>query len=441
MKSYLLLVFLIFLPNLSATNAYVTDFIPDAVTIIDTTNNAEIGVIPVNPTPTALDRTADGQFIYVTCAGSSPSVNVIRVSDRTVVHRITDTSLSSPTDIAMTPDSKHAWVVNSSGIVSIISTETNTVIDTIPVSTSSFRIAISSNGLKAYVTNPDSNSVSVIDTTTRAVTTITTGIGLNPTGIGVTPDNQFIYVMNAKSSTISVIRAATNTVPYLIKLPDLSAPGVIAFTPDGRFAYVPDLNPPYHLFVIDTETSSIVDTIIHPTFNGPSDIAMTPDGRFAYVTNKSDTTVSVVQTTIPREVIQTIRPSIKMETPIAEEKVLPLEPPTEEFNKAVIQEEIPFVEETLLQLEPPINFTIKEEINDFGLIYEYVIHLNWRQNPTSLPSSGYYIYRDGKRVATVSNDQFHYQISMKKKGKRHFYSVTAFGAAGRESASVILEVK
>lgn len=432
MKIYVLLASLLAFQNLSATNAYITDFIPDSVTIIDMATNAEIGAIPVNPTPAALERTPDGQFIYVACAGLSPSVDVIRVSDRMVVHRITDASLLSPTDIVITPDGKQAWVVNSSGIVSIISTEMNCVIEAIPIDTSLYRIALSSNGQKAYVTNPASNRVSVIDTTTRAVTPITTGIGSYPTCIAVTLDDQYIYVMNSKSSTVSVIRAATNTVPYLIKLPDHSAPGAVAFTPDGQFAYIPDFNPPHHLFVIDTATFTIVDTISHPSFNGPSDIAITADGQFAYVTNKNDKTVSVIQTTFPRAVVQTIRPSKKTEPPPNLTEPVEIEEP-------VTQELIPLLEDKFLKLEPPLNLSVREEINNFGLIYEYLIHLDWKENPNSSPINGYHIYRDGKRLATVPKGQLHHQISMKKKGKRHLYSVTAFNALGQESSTLSIE--
>src|SRR5262245_1858005 len=53
--------------------------------------------------------------------------------------------------------------------VSIINTESDTVTATVPVGADPFDVALTANGARAYVTNSGSNSVSVIDSTTRNV--------------------------------------------------------------------------------------------------------------------------------------------------------------------------------------------------------------------------------------------------------------------------------
>jgi len=54
------------------------------------------------------------------------------------------------------------------------------------------------------VTNPYSNTVSVIDTTTNAVVT-TIPVGTYPHGVAVAPDGSHVYVANSNSNTVSII--------------------------------------------------------------------------------------------------------------------------------------------------------------------------------------------------------------------------------------------
>ena len=64
---------------------------------------------------------------------------------------------------------------------------------------------------RAYVTNSCGNSVSVIDTDTNTIVA-TIPVGINPLGVTITPDGTRVYVTNQGSNTVSVIDAATNTV-------------------------------------------------------------------------------------------------------------------------------------------------------------------------------------------------------------------------------------
>ena len=57
-----------------------------------------------------------------------------------------------------------------------------------------------------------------------------------PTAIAITPDGKTAYVANLDSGTVTPIRTATNTA-----LPPIKAgrhPDAIAITPDGKTAYV-----------------------------------------------------------------------------------------------------------------------------------------------------------------------------------------------------------
>jgi YVTN family beta-propeller protein len=78
------------------------------------------------------------------------------------------------------------------------------------------------NATKAYVTNYDDNTVSIVDTaTSTVVNTITVGRG--PNGVSVTSDGTKAYVPNSLDNTVSVITTANDRVATTI--PGFNRPG------------------------------------------------------------------------------------------------------------------------------------------------------------------------------------------------------------------------
>jgi YVTN family beta-propeller protein len=61
-------------------------------------------------------------------------------------------------------------------------------------------------------------------------------VGNSPEYAVVSPDSKTVYVSNDLSNTVSVIDASTKTVTFTIPVPD--NPGSVAVTPDGRTVYV-----------------------------------------------------------------------------------------------------------------------------------------------------------------------------------------------------------
>jgi YVTN family beta-propeller protein len=80
----------------------------------------------------------------------------------------------------------------------------------------------------AYVTNVVESTVSVINTDTNTVIT-SMPVGDDPAGLAITPDGTRVYVANQVDNTVSVIDTATNTVIDTIPLSVF--PFRIALTP------------------------------------------------------------------------------------------------------------------------------------------------------------------------------------------------------------------
>jgi YVTN family beta-propeller protein len=88
----------------------------------------------------------------------------------------------------------------------------------------------------AYVTNENSNNVSVTHTATNTVVK-TIPVGTSPAAVAVTPDGTHVYVANFIDGTVSVIHRPGNTVVKTIPVGNFFPVGV-AVTPDGTDVYV-----------------------------------------------------------------------------------------------------------------------------------------------------------------------------------------------------------
>ncbi|MFA5247573.1 MAG: YncE family protein, partial [Candidatus Micrarchaeia archaeon] len=164
-----------------------------------------------------------------------------------------------------------------------------TVIATISVGTRPYAIAVMPNGKYVYVTNSNSNTVSVIDPITNAVVK-SISVGVSPYGVAVSPSGAYAYVSNLQSKSVSVIDTSSNEVVSTINTVD--QPYGIAFSPSGALVYVAN-NAGKVVTVIDTSSNAVASTI--PLGNNVHDIAVMPNGKFAYVTNAAST-VYVIDT-------------------------------------------------------------------------------------------------------------------------------------------------
>jgi YVTN family beta-propeller protein len=150
------------------------------------------------------------------------NISVISSNTNTVIDTIPVGNY--PREIIFNPSNNNIYVANlNSNTVSVIDTTTNTVIDTIDVGISPDAMDLNPHSHKLYTTDYNSNTVSVIDTTTNTVID-TIFIGNNPDAIAINPINNNVYVANHRSNTISVIGPSTTEPP---QPPEEEAPRTI----------------------------------------------------------------------------------------------------------------------------------------------------------------------------------------------------------------------
>lgn len=114
--------------------------------------------------------------------------------------------------IAVTPDGSRIWVVNpDSNTVTAIDAVTESVLAEVPVGREPRTLAITPDGSKVYVACMGESRVDVITSATLSVAH-TIAVGREPFGVAVAPNGARAYVTNSASDSVMAINTATDTV-------------------------------------------------------------------------------------------------------------------------------------------------------------------------------------------------------------------------------------
>jgi len=225
-------------------------------------------------------------------------VSVIDTQSKTVIHTIA--LGGEPFVIALTPDGLRAYITNEPGDnVLVLNTLSHTVVATIPVGDKPLGITVTPDGTEAYVCHFNTNDCRVIDTGTNIVVA-TIPVGTGPGGAVFNADGSKAYVTNETSNDVSVVDTATRSV--VATVPVGSAPHGLALSPDGSRLWVAN-SVSNNVSVINTSTNAVVATLAVGTT--PQVPAFTPDGTRVYVTNSGSDSLSVIDT-VSNSVIATI---------------------------------------------------------------------------------------------------------------------------------------
>ncbi len=90
-------------------------------------------------------------------------------------------------------------------------------------------------------------------------------------------------------------------------------------------------------------------------------------------------------------------------------------------------------------IESPSQISGYRKKNNFGSQYELFNHIAWSAS-SSTGLTGYYVYRNGVKIATLSSSTLVYDDHNQRKGSSTLYSVTAFDANGSESTALSITI-
>ncbi|MFC4313443.1 cytochrome D1 domain-containing protein [Steroidobacter flavus] len=200
--------------------------------------------------------------------------------------------------------SARAYVSNEDGeSVSVLDTQSATNIATIDVGKRPRGLKLSRDGSRLFVavsglpkcppTVPDeecaklerdlkADGIAIVDTSSHKVVKVLAA-GSDPEQFAMSNDGKRLFVANEDTGTLSVVDVAAGKVIERIKV-GLEPEGV-ALTPNGRWVLVTNESD-NSVSVVDTTTLKVTKTV--PVGKRPRDMAFTPDGNTAYVSGEMD---------------------------------------------------------------------------------------------------------------------------------------------------------
>jgi YVTN family beta-propeller protein len=182
-----------------------------------------------------------------------------------------------------------AYVTNTdSNSVTVIERQRDLVVGTIAVGRRPKGIVAKSNGTKVFVANAGSNSISVIDTDARKVTNTISNFGYSPAELALSTDGQVLYATNPDSDNVSVFDVISETVSSGIKVG--RRPVAIAYDGERSKIYVANRGD-NSISIIDVNTASVESTVTVGL--QPFGLAVQDDKL--YVANTGSNTISVIQ--------------------------------------------------------------------------------------------------------------------------------------------------
>ena len=149
-------------------------------------------------------------------------------------------------------------------------------------------IAITSDGATLLVVNPDSNSLTLVDTAGGSVI-VELAVGVDPRAVAVSPDDTRAYVANQGSDTVSVVDLPARSV--ISNEAVGGRPVGVAVSPDGCFVAVAELGDDRVRFLAAANLHALSTVTVA---DRPHGLAFTPDGRRLLVTHLLSGKVTVL---------------------------------------------------------------------------------------------------------------------------------------------------
>lgn len=286
---------------------YIVNKLSSSITVFDLFKGKEIAELPLDIVPHEPITLDNQSKVIVTNYGTynvvGKSISVINTKTNKVEKKIEIEGGLAPHGIVAFPQSNKVGVVTDIGNnLLVIDVVTGTVEKNIPTQQIvSHLLVLHPKKPLAYVTNINSNSVSVIDLELAQVIKIIP-CGWGTEGIDITPDGFEVWVTNNKENSISIINTVTNEITDTLSTGKESLR--LKFSIDGKHCLVTNSSDGtisiYNRFTkkqIKTihlhGKDNIVERILYHTPR-PVGILMHPNGLYAFVANSNANKIEVI---------------------------------------------------------------------------------------------------------------------------------------------------
>jgi autotransporter-associated beta strand protein/YVTN family beta-propeller protein len=234
-----------------------------------------------------------GLLLYVPNALSNNLSAYSTAANGTLTSTTTIAAGSSPASAAVRGDQAFAYVtIPDNNSVSVIDTVSQTIVQTVATGAFPYGVAVGPDGLTVYVANHNADTVSVYaaDPLTGQLTPTTTiSTGVSPRSLAVSPDGTRLYVVNQFGDTLGIYNTATNALITNVAVG--SQPLSVATNPAGTLLYVTNFGS-QTVSVISTATDTVVATVSLLATN-PREIVVSPDGNTVYTADSNGKVIAI----------------------------------------------------------------------------------------------------------------------------------------------------
>lgn len=286
---------------------YIVNKLSSSITVFDLFEGNELIEYPIDVQPHELIALAGQDRVVVTNYGSldveGKSITIINAKTNKIEKTIDLENGLRPHGIVAFPKSNKVGIVTDLGNNLLVVNVESGVIEK-NISTQqivSHQLVLHPNKPLVYVTNINSNSVSVIDLESNKVIKIIP-CGLGTEGIDITPDGSEIWVTNNAENTINIINTNTNQItdtlptgdePLRLKFSSDGNQCLVANSSDGTISVFNRYSKKQVKEIIIPGKKNIVEKIIYHSPR-PVGILIHPNGLYAFVANSNANRVEVI---------------------------------------------------------------------------------------------------------------------------------------------------
>jgi YVTN family beta-propeller protein len=265
---------------------YVPHISHDFVSVLDLKGNRVIGIIPAKKGADFVAFSPNGERGYITCFNGDALIVFNKKTNEQI--EIIETG-RFPDAAMVTQDNKYVLVSHESedGLW-FLDAATNEFVKKLdegsgfPVNYKDGKLVYQAQIFIPYVYVIDLQKQEIIKKIE---------VGGRPMALAFTPDYKYAYIPNYDLREVEKIEVGADSV--VKRIGGIKSPRGIAITPDGKFAYITNVTA-NNVTVIDLAADSVYKTI--SGFHMPTFAAVSADGKYVYVTNQGGSSVAVIDT-------------------------------------------------------------------------------------------------------------------------------------------------
>ncbi len=249
------------------------------------------------------------EYAYIANAGS----DTVTVLDLVAIRADRNLQVApNPDALALSPTRPELYLLSADpadhpGTLSVLSTDTNSLLTTLPLPRGPIALSIAPDGHRAYIANHLANSVTVVDLDTRrTLATLPTGKG--PTAAQIAPDDRTLIVTNAVSGTVSLFSVLPIGPPLTLRATFSGCPGATSpvILPNSSRAFIAcseghqvlalSLALAYENYDAKQDPTLLTDHALALLDVGqrPTHLTMKPDGGEIFASNSTSDSISEI---------------------------------------------------------------------------------------------------------------------------------------------------